>query len=129
MIGNLKTLTLNPLARALAKRSALALIAMLALISPSTAHDYPTEVIGDYLFACMASNGQTQDALKKCSCSIDVLSSILPYENYAQGETFLSMRQVRGGGEKMTLFRETKMAKQAVDMLRQAQIEAEIRCF
>ena len=96
---------------------------------PGAAHDYPTEAIGDYLFGCMASNGQTQDALTKCSCSIDVISSILSYEDYAEAETILSMRQVRGGGEKMALFRETKLAKEAVDRVRQAQVEAEIRCF
>lgn len=106
-----------------------AVSALIALASPGYAHDYPTEAIGDYLFACMASNGQTQDALKKCSCSIDVISSILPYENYTEAETILSMRQVRGGGEKMALFRETTMAREAVDKVRQAQIEAEIRCF
>lgn len=104
-------------------------MAFVGIVSPGLAHDYPTESIGDYLFACMASNGQTQDALKKCSCSIDVISSILPYEDYAEAETILSMRQVRGGGEKMALFRETTMAKEAVDKVRQAQIEAEIRCF
>lgn len=103
--------------------------ALIALAYPSVAHDYPTEVIGDYLFACMASNGQSQEALKKCACSIDVVSSIVAYEDYAEAETFMSMRQVRGGGEKMALFRETKMAKEAVDRLKRAQIEAEIRCF
>lgn len=108
--------------------TAVALV-LIALARPGHAHDYPTEAIGDYLFACMASNGQTQDALQKCSCSIDVISSILPYENYAEAETILSMRQVRGGGEKMALFRETTLAKEAVDKVRQAQIEAEIRCF
>ncbi len=101
----------------------------LAVVGDSRAHNYPTEVIGDYLFACMASNGQSPEALKKCACSIDVVSSILPYEAYAEAETFMSMRQVRGGGEKMALFRETKMAKEAVDKLKRAQIEAEIRCF
>ena len=106
-----------------------AVVALFGLAGPSLAHDYPTEAIGDYLFACMASNGQTQDALKKCSCSIDVISSILPHEDYAEAETILAMRQVRGGGEKMALFRETTMAKEAVDKVRQAQIEAEIRCF
>lgn len=106
-----------------------AVLAFLGLAGPSLAHDYPTEAIGDYLFACMASNGQTQDALKKCSCSIDVISSIVTYEDYAEAETILSMRQMRGGGEKMALFRETTMAKEAVDRIRQAQIEAEIRCF
>ena len=107
-------------------------ITVLALVGfshPGQAHDYPTEAIGDYLFACMASNGQTQGALKKCACSIDVISSIIPHEDYAKAETFMSMRQVRGGGEKMALFRETKMAKNAVDKLKRAQIEAEIRCF
>ena len=107
----------------------MAALALIIFARPVAAHEYPTEAIGDYLFACMASNGQTQDALKKCSCSIDVISSILPYENYAEAETILSMRQVRGGGEKMALFRETTLAKEAVDKIRQAQVEAEIRCF
>ena len=109
--------------------NAVAALSLFGLTTASYAHDYPTEAIGDYLFACMASNGQTQDALKKCSCGIDVISSILPFEDYAQAETILSMRQVRGGGEKMALFRETKLAKEAVDRIRQAQVEAEIRCF
>lgn len=107
----------------------LSLISLTGLTRPGIAHDYPTEVIGDYLFACMASNGQTQEALKKCACSIDVVSSIIPHEDYAEAETFMSMRQVRGGGEKMALFRETKIAKEAVDKLKRAQVEAEIRCF
>jgi len=93
------------------------------------AHDYPTETIADYVFACMASNGQTQEALKKCSCSIDVIASILPHEEYVQGETVLRMRQVPGGGEKMAIFRDTVVAKDAVDRLKRAQVEAELRCF
>ncbi len=108
---------------------AIAICMTLVVFGESRAHDYPTEVIGDYVFACMASNGQTQEALKKCACSIDVISSIVSHEDYAEAETIMSMRQVRGGGEKMALFRETKMAKEAVDKLKRAQIEAEIRCF
>ena len=78
------------------------------------AHEYPTAALADYVFACMASNGQTQEALEKCSCSIDVIASIVPYEAYEAGETVLRMQQVRGGGEKMTLFRDTATAKDAV---------------
>lgn len=107
----------------------IAVLALIGLARPGAAHDYPTEVIGDYLFACMASNGQTPEALKKCACSIDVIGSIIDYKDYSQAETFMSMRQVRGGGEKMALFRETKMAKDAVNKLKRAQVEAEIRCF
>lgn len=93
------------------------------------AHDYPTAALADYVFGCMASNGETPQALEKCSCSIDVIASIIPYKEYEAGETVLRMRQVRGGGEKMDLFRDTAVAKDAVDRLRRAQIEAELRCF
>ena len=109
---------------------ALAAGALLAALAGGVqAHDYPTETIADYVFACMASNGQTQEALKKCSCSIDVIASILPHEEYVQGETVLRMRQVPGGGEKMAIFRDTVVAKDAVDRLKRAQVEAELRCF
>jgi hypothetical protein len=93
------------------------------------ADDYPTAAVADYVFGCMASNGQNPEALEKCACSIDVIASIIPYEEYEAGETVLRMRQVRGGGEKMDLFRDTTLAKDAVDRLRRAQIEAELRCF
>ena len=93
------------------------------------ANPYPTPVVADYVFACTAVNGRSQDMVQRCSCSIDVIASILPYERYEQAETILSMRQVRGGGEKMGLFRETAWAKAAVDDLRNAQAEAEVRCF
>jgi hypothetical protein len=96
---------------------------------PALAHDYPTAALADYVFGCMASNGQNPQALENCACSIDVIASIVPYEDYVAGETVLRMRQVRGGGEKMAIFRDTTMAKDAIDQLRRAQIEAELRCF
>ncbi len=93
------------------------------------ANDYPTEVVADYVLACMAANNNTAQALRQCSCSIDVVASLLSYQDYSMAETVLRMRQVRGGGEKMALFRETPFAKQTVDRLRRAQVEAEVRCF
>src|SRR3546814_13021745 len=77
----------------------------------------------------MAANGNTAEALRQCSCSIDVLASLLDYKDYSKAETVLRMRQVRGGGEKMALFRETPFAKSTIDRLRRAQVEAEVRCF
>lgn len=98
-------------------------------MAAAPANPYPTEAVADYLFGCMATNGQTPNALKNCSCSIDVIASILPYDEYERAETVLSMRQVSGGGEKMAVFRETAWAKEAVDQLKRAQVEAEVRCF
>lgn len=90
-------------------------------------NDYPTAARADYVFACMATNGQTQDALLRCSCSIDVIASLLPHEQYVQAETIMRMRLM--GGEKSTVFRTGAAFKSIVDDLKNAQVEAEIRCF
>jgi hypothetical protein len=110
-------------------RSFLLAAAGLLIGAQAHAHEYPTTALADYVFACMASNGQNRQALEHCACSIDVIASIIPYDQYVESETVLRMRQVAGGGEKMALFRDTTMAKDAIDRLRRAQIEAELRCF
>jgi hypothetical protein len=91
------------------------------------ANDYPTTARADYVFGCMAANGQSREMLERCSCSIDILASILPYDRYVQAETILSMRQ--GVGQQLSLFRNAKMFDDILDELRRAQAEAEIRCF
>lgn len=91
------------------------------------ANDYPTEARADYVFGCMAVNGQTRDALTKCSCSVDVIASILPYENYVEAEAVLSISRLRS--ERTAVLRNAPGAKNAVVDLRRAQAEAEIRCF
>ena len=90
-------------------------------------NDYPTEARADYVFGCMAVNGQGRDVLIKCACSIDRIASILPYEKYVEAETVLSMQQV--GGERMSIFRTARSAQDLVAELRRAQAEAEIICF
>ena len=65
-------------------------------VSAADLNDYPTAVRADYVFACMKANGETRQALERCSCSIDVIASILPYERYVTAETVLSMAQVPG---------------------------------
>jgi hypothetical protein len=90
-------------------------------------NDYPTSARVDYVFGCMKANGETQVSLQKCSCSIDIIALLLPYDRYVAAETVLSMAQVPGnlGGE----FRSTDIARSAVEDLRRAQAEAEVRCF
>jgi hypothetical protein len=90
-------------------------------------NDYPTEARADYVFGCMAANGQTRDALQKCACSIDAIAAILPYDKYVQASTILSMRQ--GIGQRANEFRSTKLFDDKVADLRRAQAEAEIRCY
>jgi hypothetical protein len=106
------------------------LAGLLAAALPARAedlNDYPTSARADYVFGCMKANGETQALLQKCSCSIDVIASIIPYERYVAAETIISMSQVTGpvGSE----FRATEPAKLALQEFRRAQAEAEIRCF
>jgi len=89
--------------------------------------DYPTDALADYVFGCMASNGQTQDNLRRCSCSIDVVASIIPYDKYVQASTVLSLTQVPG--ENTGVFRDSPWTKAVVEDLKRAQVEAELRCF
>jgi hypothetical protein len=95
--------------------------------SASAAGDYPTDAVVDYVLGCMKSNGQTRDALERCSCSIDVIASIIPFERYESAETFKRMSQTTG--EASGLFRESAPAKAAGSELRRTQAEADIRCF
>ena len=90
-------------------------------------NDYPTDARAEYVFACMAVNGQNQAVLRRCSCSIDVVASILPYERYVDAETVLTMRQA--GGERVAVMRSAPSAEAMVQDLRRAQAEGEIRCF
>lgn len=91
------------------------------------ANDYPTSARAEYVFGCLKANGETRQAIEQCSCSVDVIASLVPYERYVTAETVLSMAQVRGnlGGQ----FRTSEQATSALNDLRRAQAEAEVRCF
>lgn len=91
------------------------------------ANDYPTIARADYVFGCMQVNGQTRDALERCSCSIDVIASLLPFEQYEEAETVMRVRQ--RGGKNASMFLSMPMLRAKVDELKRAQVEAELRCF
>jgi hypothetical protein len=91
------------------------------------ANDSPTVARADYVFACMQVNGQTRDALERCSCSIDVIASLLPYEQYEEAETVMRGRQ--RGGESASMFLTLPVLRAKVEELKRAQVEAELRCF
>jgi hypothetical protein len=98
-----------------------------AIAHAADVNDYPTSARAEYVFGCMKANGETRQAIEQCSCSIDIIASLLPYERYVSAETVLSMSQVRGNLG--TQFRSSEQARGALDDLRRAQAEAEVRCF
>ena len=90
-------------------------------------NDYPTSARAEYVFGCLNANGESRQAIEQSSCSIDIIASLVPYARYVTAETVLSMAQVRGnlGGQ----FRTSEQASGALNELRRAQAEAEVRCF
>jgi hypothetical protein len=89
-------------------------------------NDYPTFNRADYIYGCMQVNGNTRLALERCACSIDVIASILPFKEYEEAETIMSLRQ--RGGESVAQFNRPE-SQLIVHKLKQAQLEGELRCF
>jgi hypothetical protein len=89
-------------------------------------NDYPTNTRADYVYGCMLVNGQTRDVLEKCACSMDVIANVLPYKEYEEAETILSVRQ--RGGESVAYMYHPAM-REKVNNLKRAQVEGELRCF
>lgn len=113
--------------RSLAAAAVVTLLPVVANGASDFENDYPTATRADYVFGCMAANGQTRDVLQQCACSIDLIASILPYDKYVEAETVLQMRQ--SSGEKTAFFKTSPAMQALVDDMRRAQAEAELRCF
>lgn len=111
----------------LAGMAAVGLLASAARAVEVPVNDFPTAARSDYVFACMQVNGQTREALNKCSCSIDVIASLMPFADYEEVETVLSVRQT--GGEKTEMFFSYAPLREKINVMRRAQVESELRCF
>jgi hypothetical protein len=106
-------------------------LCVLLFVQPGRAEDrsdYPTAARAEFVFACMATNGGNQEALQHCSCAIDVIASVLPYDDYEKAETVLRMRRTPAGGYLGQEFRGA-FTNTIVRGLDEAQAEAEVRCF
>ena len=115
-------------------RPTLCLAAVLAFALPARAepphhprHDYPTAARADYVIGCLAANGFKRELLDKCSCGIDTIADLMPYDDYEKADTILRMQQ-GGLGERGAMFRDTPIAKEETEKLRRAQAEVNLRC-
>lgn len=91
------------------------------------AHDYPTAVRADYVIGCMASGNFQRVLLERCACGIDTIADLMPYEDYEQANTILSLQQ-GGLGDRGAVFRDTPIAKERTEQLRRAQAEVALQC-
>jgi lysyl-tRNA synthetase class II len=105
-----------------------ALMAMMAgAASAQAVNDFPTNARAEYVFTCMATNGQNREMLDRCSCAIDQIAGVLPYDDYVEAETVLRMQQVTG--DRASMFKGMAEMTEMIAKLRRAEAEAEILCF
>jgi hypothetical protein len=108
--------------------AALALLLAASAGARAQDHNYPTSTRADYVIGCMAANGNTREALLKCSCAIDTIAALMPYSHYEQAETALSLQRGGGVGGRVGLFRDPPQIKAVIEELRRAQAEANLQC-
>lgn len=88
---------------------------------------YPTETKVKYVLQCMEVNGKTPEMLQKCSCGIDAIEASLPFETYEMADTGLQLAGVPGG--RAAALRSVNTVKDAIQALRRAQAESNLKCF
>ncbi len=108
-------------------RRLLAAFILVATPAAADVNDYPTSARADYVFGCMKANGDTRLALEQCACSIDVIASIIRYDDYVEAETVASVGQQMGQIGRAV--QSTGALQDILVTLRRAQAEAQVRCF
>jgi hypothetical protein len=118
----------DPSRRNLGLYGGLVVLALTAATAWADDNDYPTSARADYVIGCMAANGDTREALLKCSCAIDTIASLMPYSRYEQAETALGLQAGGGVGGRVGLFRDPPQIKAVIEELHRAQAEANLQC-
>jgi hypothetical protein len=93
---------------------------------PPPKYDYPTDARADYVIGCLAANGMKRELLEQCACEIDAIANQIPFSDYENANTIMSMQQ--GGGPAFSIFRDTNVAQADMEKLNRAQAEANLRC-
>ncbi|KLU25577.1 hypothetical protein EOS_13975 [Caballeronia mineralivorans PML1(12)] len=66
--------------------------------NPAQSHDYPTQGRVEYVLGCMDDNGHDFANVYKCSCAIDHIAAVLPYDDYVEQMTFSKYSTLGGEG-------------------------------
>jgi ACT domain-containing protein len=76
----------------------------------------------------MASNGQTHEMMQKCSCSIDPIAQTIPYQEYAQISTLVSLKQMTSAGRN-AVYKSSTWSQKAIAKFKEPQADSTLSCF
>lgn len=63
-----------------------------------TGYDYPTQGRVEYVLTCLDENGHDFANVYKCSCVIDKMAAVLPYDEFVDQQTFARYATLGGEG-------------------------------
>jgi hypothetical protein len=66
--------------------------------APAGGYNYPTQGRVEYVLGCMDDNGHDFANVYKCSCVIDKMAAVLPYDEYVNQMTFAKYATLGGEG-------------------------------
>ncbi|CAG9261577.1 hypothetical protein [Paraburkholderia unamae] len=93
--------------------------------APASGYNYPTQGRVEYVLGCMDDNGHDFANVYKCSCVIDKMAAVLPYDEFVDQSTFAKYATL--GGEGGSEFRVDR-AKAQAKRFRTLQTEAYRSC-
>ncbi|HEV7821374.1 MAG TPA: hypothetical protein VGO84_09350 [Burkholderiales bacterium] len=99
--------------------------AALAQSAAPPVHDYPTAGRVEYVTLCIQAHGNDFVNLYKCSCVIDKIAAVLPYDEFVEQSTFSKYATL--GGEGGAEFR-VDQAKDKTKKFRALQASASNEC-
>ena len=89
---------------------------------------YPTIDRVEYVLGCMRDmTGPGQESLYKCSCVIDQIAKVMPYEEYVTDSTAVNAFSI--GGERGEVMRAYTGGRAMAKRFRSVQAEARKACF
>lgn len=69
-----------------------------ASASGNSGNDYPTQGRVEYVLSCMDDNGHDFANVYKCSCVVDKMAAVLPYDEFVDQSTFAKYASLGGQG-------------------------------
>lgn len=66
--------------------------------APAGNYNYPTQGRVEYVLGCMDDNGHDFANVYKCSCVIDRMAAVLPYDDFVDQSTFSKYATLGGEG-------------------------------
>ncbi len=102
--------------------------ALLAVLPPAFANDFPTVARAEYVINCMQESKATrQEMLYKCSCTIDQIAKQVKYDRWVDLSTIALGTSI--AGERGGVIRDIKDGRKQIASYHELQAKAKKACF